>query len=185
MAKKFIGAVLGIGVIFGAGGAANAAYIDAATNQVVASGTGDLVIVFNGHTASHSNNLVSPDFAGILFNNHGSAVGDTVNMGAFLAGEVIEFQINNLTTGFTYVTGLAADNFDNVLHAILTANPDGSITVGFEDLKGGGDRDYDDLVFTIYETVADVVETPLPAAGVLMMAGLAGFGFASRKRRAL
>lgn len=183
--KPLIAAILAVSAFFGAAGAAHAAYIDPETNQVVASGTGDIVLVFNGHTASHSNDLVSPDFSGVLFNNHASSVGDTVNMGAFLAGEVIEFQINNLKTGLTYLTGLAADNFDNVLHAMLTANPDGSITIGFEDLRNGGDFDYDDLVFTLYETVADVIETPLPAAGALMLSGLAGFGFASRKRRAL
>ncbi len=41
-------------------------------------------------------------------------------------------------------------NPDNLQHAISGVQPDGeNLMVGFEDLKGGGDSDYNDLVFTV------------------------------------
>ena len=41
--------------------------------------------------------------------------------------------------------GLNGDNFN---HVKLSKNADGSVKVAFEDLKGGGDKDYDDSIIT-------------------------------------
>ncbi|PQA87049.1 DUF4114 domain-containing protein [Hyphococcus luteus] len=169
------------GAVLAAGGAANAAYINPATNKIESSNGGDITVVFDSSWAGDSSNLVSVNTGATLFNNHADSFGTTVNIGSFLPGEEIDFRLDNLSKSLSFVTGLAADNYDNVLHAILSQNADGSITVGFEDLPNGGDLDYNDLVFTVYETA---FETPIPAAGVLLLTGLAGFGFAGRKRKA-
>ena len=53
------------------------------------------------------------------------------------------------------------------------------ILVGWEDLPLPGDNDYDDVMFLVDATVV-----PLPAPILLLMGGLAGLGFVSRKRKA-
>lgn len=173
MAKKFLAAAVAAGAMFGA---AHAAHINAATNQIESSNGGEIIVVFDSLSAGDSSNLVSLNTGATLFNNQSAPIGTTVSVGAFLAGETIGFRLDNLSKSVSFVTGLAAGNYDNILHAILTPNADGSITVSFEDLPNGGDFDYNDLVFTVYET-------PIPAAAALLLTGLAGFGAASRKRK--
>ena len=43
--------------------------------------------------------------------------------------------------------GLNGDNFKHVVGTVN--NIDGTVKIGFEDLKGGGDKDFDDSVFTV------------------------------------
>ena len=50
--------------------------------------------------------------------------------------------------------------------------------MGFDDSGAGPDADYDDIVFRI-----DITAVPLPAAAWLLIGGMAGLGFASRKRK--
>ncbi len=163
--------------VFGAFGAASAAYINPATNQIEAEGRGDILVRFDFFSAAYSSDVVSVDYGGgVLFNNQTDPIGTTVNIGSFAAGEEVNFQINVLNTGLSYVTGLGSDNFDGVVHALLDLEPSGAIRVAFEDLLNGGDLDYNDVVFTVYET-------PIPAAGLLLLSGLAGLGFAARGRK--
>ncbi len=172
--KLFAGAAAG--AVMAAGGIANAAYINAATNKIESSHGGEIIVVFEGLSAADSSNLVSVNTGATILNNQTAPIGTSVNIGSFSAGEAIDFRLDNLSKSVSFVTGLASDNYDNVLHAMLSQNPDGSITVSFEDLPNGGDFDYNDLVFKVYET-------PIPAAGALLLTGLAGFGFAGRKRK--
>jgi hypothetical protein len=76
-----------------------------------------------------------------------SDVGSVVTVGTFPAGVELVFCIFVRNTGQTYYMGPASRNPDNVLHATVDATGPGAAIVGFEDLFGGGDRDYDDNVF--------------------------------------
>lgn len=157
------------------GASAQAATIDASTNSIVSTFGGPLQITFVSKTAAFSSDLV---FNGAtLFNNQAAAPGFTTTVAGPAAGAPIDFSISVLTSGNTFFTGLGALNVDGLVHALLLLNADGSITVGFEDILGGGDLDFDDLVFT-------VAEVPLPGALMLMLTGLAGFGFARRRKAA-
>ncbi|MEM8974533.1 MAG: DUF4114 domain-containing protein [Pseudomonadota bacterium] len=59
--------------------------------------------------------------------------------------------VNGLATDEIVFHSFAPDmNFDGVQHALSGVDPGGeSITDGFEDLTGGGDQDYEDVVFRI------------------------------------
>ena len=76
--------------------------------------------------------------------------------------------------GFTYTSNANGD--DGVDHAKVTAEVDNSFTVGFEDLNGGGDLDYNDVFLNVACT-QDSIPTPefptmaLPAALIVGMLG--------------
>lgn len=56
----------------------------------------------------------------------------------------------------------------------------GAFLLAWEDLAGGGDGDYQDMVVL----TRDIVPVPLPAAAWLMLSGLALFGAVASRRRA-
>ena len=68
-----------------------------------------------------------------------------VELGTFPAGTELIFSIYVRDTGYRYFSGPAERNPDGVIHAAVTTQADGSVVLGFEDLFGGGDRDYDDI----------------------------------------
>src|SRR5829696_2036872 len=74
-------------------------------------------------------------------------VGKHVELGPFPAGRELVFGIYVRNTSRTYLMGPGARNFDGVPHAVVTAVAERAFDVGFEDVQGGGDRDYDDNVF--------------------------------------
>jgi hypothetical protein len=71
----------------------------------------------------------------------------TTTIGTFAAGTRIDFGIDNGQGGF-YKTGAAAGNADNFQHAQVTSLADG-VHIGFEDLAGGGDRDFNDAIVRV------------------------------------
>lgn len=157
---------------------ASAAYINPVTNQIVADGTGDVIVRFVSVSAANSSNVVSLPGGSVVFNNQTAAIGSTFNIGTFAAGSSIKFRLDNLNTGLSFYTGQWWNNFDLMVHALLSMNADGSIRVSFEDLKRSvSDKDYNDIVF-------DVIETPVPGALVLLLTGLLGLGAAGRRRNA-
>jgi len=90
--------------------------------------------------------------------------GDRVNLGTFEAGTRIGFWIQ--TNGYTNPKGTVfysekKFNQDGISHfASAYDSQSGSIVFGFEDIKGGGDSDYNDLLFSINAaTKTGLVET--------------------------
>lgn len=110
--------------------------------------------------------------------------GDFVDLGTLDGGTALDFfLVGNGARGgqFTYSTELA-NNPDGIEHVVAFALPGTSyLLIGFEDLYGGGDRDYNDLVFAV-----DIGEQNVRALGgaepgtcVLILSMLAW----SRRRR--
>src|SRR5215204_2616987 len=75
-------------------------------------------------------------------------VGFQKTLGPFPAGQELIFGIRVLNTGDVFLMGPASRNPDKEFHAAVTDVPgvERTFDVGFEDLSGGGDRDYDDNV---------------------------------------
>jgi hypothetical protein len=74
-------------------------------------------------------------------------VGKHVTVGPFAAGQELVFGITVLDDGPTFFMGPARRNPDGIAHAEVTGTGVRTFLVGFEDVFGGGDRDYDDNVF--------------------------------------
>lgn len=164
--------------------------IDTSGQPLVATG-GEVRIYFAGSSAAFHSvlHLVSPGAAqGPFFPNHSTTPGAMISLGTFAPGTVLTFRLDVLSTGHQFFTGPASGNPDNLVHAGYTlfvsdgTIPDNGLLVGFEDLFGGGDGDFDDHRF-VFTNVAPAVATPEPATLILMSAGLSGIGAAVRKRR--
>lgn len=128
-------------------------------------------------------------------------VGDWANIGNMKAGTQLDFLLlaNDINGGITgtdkngnTVKGVwslnQALNPDGLQHAIAYYYKD-YLVFGFEDLWGGGDKDYNDTVFAIdigaenARYVAGITPVPEPSA-TLALFGIAGLGlFKVRRRR--
>jgi len=68
-------------------------------------------------------------------------------IGVFPAGTPIEFGIDNGFDGF-FRTGSAVNNSDGIVHALVNKSKGASI-IRFEDMKNGGDWNFNDAVITV------------------------------------
>lgn len=121
--------------------------------------------------------------------------GDFVDLGKFKAGTALDFFLvaNGATGGKDFYSTDSSLNKDGMIHAVSLA-PNGSayLIIGFEDIYGGGDMDYNDLLFAVEigkENVENLtVEAGLGApepslpAGMLLTASLV-LGFTRRRLR--
>ena len=155
--------------------------------ELVASG-GEVVVYFAGETASLDSTLtlITPVTIGAFFPNHGTAVGTLLSLGTFAAGTVLRFRLD-VSSGNSFFSGPASGNPDNTLHvahaqwASDATIPVDGILVGFEDLPGGGDLDYDDNMF-VFSNVRPA-GVPEPSSFLLGAAGV-GVLMLLRRRRA-
>jgi hypothetical protein len=129
---------------------------------------GDVVVTFVSNGASYQSELFlkgqTGTDGGTLFNNWLTTVGTSVNLGSFTAGTELVFVLVVQDTGDAFYTGAASRNLDGLTHAVGDVSGDLAL-VGFEDVFGGGDRDYNDLVFAF--TNVNVVDPRLfyPSVG--------------------
>ena len=96
----------------------------------------------------------------------------------FVAGDELIFGIriiNGDPLGEEYFMGGASRNPDGIIHAGVDSLGGGIFAVGFEDLYGGGDFDYNDNVFKFTGAVTPdphISEVPEPATLTLLGLGL-------------
>jgi hypothetical protein len=174
-------AALGLVVI---SSAAQAAVIGGA---VIVQGTEDVIATYRGNTANFSDDLYlfSPDgfyASHIIFNNHASPVGSSVNLGSFTAGTELIFRLHVNNTNEDWYTGDPLRNNDGKAHARVTDNwLPGETLVEFEDLRGippDNNGPYNDLIFSFTNTATTIPQVPEPgtyalfAAGIVMLLGL-------------
>lgn len=116
-------------------------------DTLIATG-GDVMVTFASNDAGYTSELFLDGLLGgsVLFNNRTTPIGTAINLGRFDAGTELVFKLLVLQTGDTFYTGSADRNADGQVHALIQ-HAAGQVLVGFEDLRGGGDRDYNDLVF--------------------------------------
>ncbi|OIO59909.1 MAG: hypothetical protein AUJ55_02920 [Proteobacteria bacterium CG1_02_64_396] len=113
-----------------------------------------------------------PTNRNVIWNNASMAgsggslnTGDTVTLGSFAAGSAIGFFLT--ADGFsnasapTYYTNTPYNPDGGVIHTVSSLLPiEGLVALGFEDLWGGGDRDYNDVVVAIDLGPTNVASLP-------------------------
>ena len=102
-------------------------------------------------------------------------LGTIVNLGSFTAGTEMIFRLFVRDTEQSYFTGAASRNPDGIIHANVTWESPNVAVVGFEDIYGGGDADYNDCTFRFTG-----VAVPTPGSAALF--GLGGLLVARRRR---
>lgn len=123
----------------------------------------------------------------------GAVYVDKQDMGVTFTGDYFGYYIETPAGRFYSDTGLNSDNFDHMLayqgkgtDMIQIADldeglwTDNEFILAFEDLSGGGDQDWQDLVLM----VESVVPVPVPAAILLGVLGLGVAGLKLRKHTA-
>lgn len=135
---------------------------------------GNVTVEILGGSAGYTSDL-SLAFPAEMAIGSNREVGKIVNLGSFASGTEMVFQLFVRDTETSFYTGPASRNPDGLIHANVTWESPNVALVGFEDITGGGDMDYDDCVFR-FTGVA------VPTPGSLALAGLGGL-LVSRRRR--
>ncbi|MBS0656946.1 MAG: DUF4114 domain-containing protein [Verrucomicrobia bacterium] len=200
----------------GEGHAINDAALRLDPTRLLLQNASDVRVTFLGEGAGYQNTLgFNPSGTGtssgnpqLIFPNASSSVstydpsqttgrtpsnpllpGDFVDLGHFNAGTLLDFFLiaNGAAGGRNVYSTNAGANPDHINHVVAFAVPGTSyLILGFEDLLGGGDRDFNDVLFAVdigFANVARLTATPEPAAW-LSLAGVTGLALVLRRRRA-
>ena len=138
---------------------------------------GSVLLIYLGDSSSLFDNrlfLEAPfDSLVPIVSTRTSIAGAPHALGPFDGGTLLAFRDNARlhddpsAYDFDFFTGTGGLNPDGLPHAVFTFDPDdpfAEVTVGFEDLIGGGDRDYNDLQFSLTNVGISLVPFTLPGA---------------------
>jgi hypothetical protein len=144
----------------------------APTNTFTAIATGDIVAFFDGSSASDT------DYVTLFVNgvqegsggpNKGDSIAASFDLGSATAGDVLVFDLNNVTTGQIFSSD-PADSADGISHVYATAfsgsaspSVPAGVYLGFEDLsRPSSDLDYNDDSLVVTNVTAALVRGPEP-----------------------
>lgn len=158
-------------------------------NQLLLSANGGpLVTVFNDVSSPDS---ILPEADGPLKRGEGKS------MGSFSQGTIIDFFLNSdgysrgedlagqdpaSITSWNLLGADAAKNGDKKQHMIAYDLGGGWTLMGFEDIVGGGDLDFNDTVFVVRGVAGDKISTPEPSI-MLSLGAAAAMGLVGFRRR--
>ncbi len=167
----------------------------APTNSFVATADGDITAYFYGSDAGFDSTismLINGFDTGLSgLPNHSSAQGASVVIGHALAGDVVTFELIVSTAPGYFWYSDPTFNSDGLNHVYSTdfsasGNIPKGLFIGFEDLPGLGDVDYNDHEFVV-TNVTNLNSRSVPDASSTFALGLlaiAGLGFMRRRLKA-
>ncbi len=175
---------------------AEAATVSFVDGTFRAEAAGEVFVHFFTGTAAFTSDLsgrVGDDPFTLIGTSNETPAGTGRSLGFANVGEEIAFRLFVRNTAHAFSSGPAGQNPDNIQHVAATDFAGGSINGssplpagvlgGFEDLFGGGDRDFDDVRFLI--RIASVpVPGPMAGAGLPALMALGGFVWARRRKAA-
>lgn len=155
----------------------------------------------SGTMKSSSAELIFPDASSSVTSyNPGTTIkrtgnepllpGDFVSLGKISSGSQLDFFLisDGARGGKNVFSTQTSQNPDGINHVVSFAYAmPGSpyLIIGFEDQLGGGDRDFNDLIFAVdigAANIKDLVSTPEPAH-LLTLGSFAGLAFWMRRRQ--
>lgn len=150
--------------------------------QLLVAEDGEVWAKFLGSDAGYFNELYLGDV--MIFDKSSPLDSDMILLGSFDAGTELVFRLFVTNTDESFYSGDPSRNPDGLAHALAITTFDELTntyvtTVGFEDLLGGGDEDYNDFEFLL-TNVIDPPSLPAPPVVMLLLIGLAGFGYQRR-----
>lgn len=150
---------------------------------------GNVTVTVLPYSAAYTSNLYLFSTASPVLIANSSEVGKVVELGNLTTlysinpGDELVFGILVLNTGNTFLMGPGGRNADGLAH-VTVDYAEGSThdfaTLGFEDLFGGGDLDFNDASFQLEGGIGFVGAVPQPASVILLALGLAGVALVSR-----
>ena len=155
------------------------------TYNFTADYTGEVYAYFYTSSAGYDETIgllvhgVSTGITGLP--NHGSAFGQKLDLGFAHVGDTLVFSLHVSTTGDVFYSNPALNLDGGFNHVYATSySGGGGIPAGtflaFEDLNGGGDKDYNDTSFVFTSGV------PEASTWAMMLIGFAGMGFVAYRR---
>jgi len=117
----------------------------------------DIIITSLGSDAGFNHDLYFDNTNLFLFNSR--SVGEQITLGNFPAGTELIFRLKVLDNGESYFTGSNERNVDGVIHASIRNTAPDTWEFGFEDMNGGGDKDYNDCMFRLTGKVSVLSNT--------------------------
>ena len=136
-----------------------------------------VTVTYVGSSASYEDqlSLYSP-FGQLLFDNKTTPNGTVVNLGTFNTSTELIFKLVDLVQGYSFYSGPASRNIDNFFHESITDLGGNIWQIGWEDLYGGGDQDFNDLTIRVSSVrgvaPGDPIVPNVPEPATLTLVGL-------------
>jgi hypothetical protein len=151
---------------------------------------GNVYAEFLGSSAGYFNTIFldlpvgSPDVK--VYDKYDPVDGSLLDLGYFTEKTELIFRIDVFNTGLSFFSGDSSRNPDGLAHVeAITTLEDGIYftSIGFEDLLGGGDKDYNDISIRLTNVLDPPPQADVPEPPVLFLLAFGLLGLIKQRPR--